>query len=51
MADTLFLLATTGFFGLCAAYVRGCARIVGAPAADPAPGGGHAPSRGAEDPR
>lgn len=37
MADTLLVLATTGFFGLCVAYVRGCARIIGdAPAlADP----------------
>jgi hypothetical protein len=30
MKDILFVLVTIGFFGLAAAYVRACARIVGA---------------------
>jgi len=29
MKDILFVLVTIGFFGLAAAYVRACARIVG----------------------
>jgi hypothetical protein len=29
MKDILFVLVTIGFFGLAAAYVRACGRIVG----------------------
>ncbi|MFY7065782.1 hypothetical protein ACOQFV_07965 [Nocardiopsis changdeensis] len=49
MADTLLVLATIGFFGLCVAYVRGCERVIGdAPAlGDPGDGTG-APASEAE---
>ena len=29
MGDVVFTLITVGFFGLTAAYVRGCAAVVG----------------------
>ena len=29
MADIVFVLITIAFFGLCAAYVRACDRIIG----------------------
>lgn len=36
MADVIFLAITVAFFALAAAYVRGCARIIG-PDATPGP--------------
>lgn len=49
MADTLLVLATIGFFGLCVAYVRGCERVIGDDPAlgDPGDGTG-APASEAE---
>jgi hypothetical protein len=29
MRDIVFVAITVGFFGLCAAYIRACSRIVG----------------------
>ncbi|MFI6576905.1 potassium transporter Trk [Nocardiopsis sp. NPDC050513] len=37
MADILPVLAALGFFALCAAYVRGCERVVGADRAPQVP--------------